>query len=271
MNMKNALHLLTLTTISSLIFLSSCAKKEGCMDQAALNYDPEAEVDKGCEYATDDDVAVTLHMHQNIGGGELAEESSYTINGVVTDLNLVQFYVSGITLVDAAGNEITNDDVYLLVTPDEEAYSIGNFPAGDYTQIKFNIGIDSVTNHADPSKYDIGNPLGAQFPSMHWGWSFGYIFLRIDGEADSDGNGVPDPDGQFEMHLGSDPYLATIEIDVPVSIAEGNENIVHLDANWDTFFTDVDMANDNTTHVTDNPTLAGKIYDNLFNMFSAEE
>ncbi|HRG26683.1 MAG TPA: hypothetical protein PLJ00_02245 [Chitinophagales bacterium] len=269
--MKKSVFLLTLTTISAVMFLSSCAKKEGCMDQAALNYDPEAEVDKGCEYASDDDVAVTLHMHQNIGGGELVEETAYTINGVVTNLNLVQFYVSAITLVDAAGNEITNDDVYLLVKPEEEAYAIGNFPAGDYTQIRFDIGIDSVTNHADPSKYDIGNPLGAQFPAMHWGWSFGYIFVRIDGEADADGNGVPDPDGQFEMHLGSDAYVATIEIDLPITIAEGNENIVHLDANWDTFFTGVDMANDNTTHVTDNAALSSLLYENIFNMFSAEE
>ncbi len=269
--MKRTLNLFSFTALIALFVLSSCAKKEGCMDETALNYDPEAEVDKGCEYPSNEDQAVELHIHQYIGGDELVEETQHTINGVETNLNLVQFYISEIRLVDANGVETPADDIYLLVTPEVEEYAIGNFPVGDYTKIKFNVGIDSVTNHADPSKYPIGNPLGAQFPSMHWGWSFGYIFVRIDGEADADGNGVPDTDGQFEMHLGSDVYLATVEAEIPVSIGAGNENIVHMKANWDTFFSGVDMANDNTTHVTDNSALADILYNNLFGMFSEEE
>ena len=268
--MKKSLKLLSLPGLLVLFVLSSCTKKEGCMDENALNYDPEAEVDMGCEYATEDP-AVEMHLHQFITGTELVEENMYTINGVVTNLSLVQFYVSEITLIDAAGNETLNDETYLLVTPEVEDYAIGNFPAGTYTKVRFNIGIDSVTNHNDPSKYEIGNPLGAQFPSMHWGWSFGYIFVRIDGEADVDGNGVPDSDGQFEMHLGSDPYLATVEIDYPITIGQGSENIIHLNTDWDAFFEGVDMANDNTTHVTDNADLAGTLFENIQNMFSAEE
>ncbi len=240
------------------------------MDQTATNYDANAEVDMGCIYA-EGDFAVELHMHQYIGGTELVEETQYTINGVATDLNLVQFYISNIRLVDAAGAETPAPGVYLLLSPEIEEYAIGNLPAGDYTNIRFDVGIDSVTNHGDPSLFAIGNPLGAQFPSMHWGWSFGYIFIRIDGDADSDADGVPDPDGQFEMHQGSDRYLAPIEIDYPITLAQGNENIVHLKADWDTFFMGVDMANDNTTHVTDNEPLAEILYENTINMFSPED
>lgn len=261
---------LSLIAIATVFVLSSCTKKEGCMDQNATNYDADAEVDMGCIYDTDG-LAVELQMHQYIGGTELIEETQHIINGVATDINLVQFYISGIRLVDAAGTETPATGVYLLVSPEVEEYSIGNLPAGDYTKIRFNVGIDSVTNHADPSVYAIGNPLGAQFPSMHWGWSFGYIFVRIDGEADTDGNGVPDPEGQFEMHQGSDRYLAEIEVDFPVTIAQENENIIHLEANWDTFFTGVDMANDNTTHVTDNEPLSEVLLENTLNMFSAED
>jgi len=62
-----------------------------------------------------------------------------------------------------------------------------------------------------------------------------------------------------------------VEVEIPVSIGAGNENIVHMKANWDTFFSGVDMANDNTTHVTDNTALADILYNNLFGMFSEEE
>jgi len=262
--------ILLVAPLLTFTIFSACNKPEGCTDPAALNYDPDAEVDKGCEYAPDA-YAVQMHMHQFINGGALVEGSNYTINGTVTTMDLAQFYVSGITLVDAQGVEHTAEDVYLLVRPEEEAYSIGNFPPGDYTKVIFNIGVDSITNHADPSVYAIGDPLGAQSPSMHWGWSFGYIFMRIDGEVDSDGDSAPDPAGYFEMHVGDDHYLATIELDYNFTIGESNENIVHLEADWDTFFSGVDMVNDNTFHGTDNVPLANLVFDNIFNMFSVEE
>lgn len=260
---------LTLLSICTLLVVSSCSKKEGCTDPTATNYDPDAEKNVGCVY--EETYAVEMHMHQFINDIELVEEMPYVINGVNTNFNLAQFYVSGITLVDAAGNEYKQDGLYLLIQPENEEYAIGDFPAGDYTSVKFDIGIDSVTNHGDPSLYPIGDPLGAQSPSMHWGWSFGYIFMRIDGEADTDADGVPDPAGAFEMHLGSDHYLATIEVEMPISIGQGLENIVHLQADWTTFFTGVDMVNDNTTHTTDNVTLANTLFDNVYTMFSPGE
>ena len=261
--------LLTITALFILISFNSCQKIEGCTDEAALNFDPDAEVNVGCFY--NESFPVELHMHQYVGLEELVEESIYNLGGVETKLNLVQFYISAITLVDAAGNETPAEGVYLLLSPEIEEYSLGNFPAGEYTKIMFDVGIDSATNHGDPSLYQIGDPLGAQFPNMHWGWSFGYIFVRIDGEADVNGDGTPDnPDGLFEMHLGSDHYVATIEIDLPVTIGAENENIFHVKTQWETFFNGVDLSNDNTTHSTDNVDLANIIYGNIFDMFSPE-
>ena len=268
--MKKTSILLSVTALFIFVSFNSCKKTEGCTDVTALNYDPDAEVNAGCLY--EELYPVELHMHQYVGAEELVEESIYNLGGVETKLNLVQFYISAIKLVDADGLETPAEGVYLLMKPEQEEYEIGNFPAGNYTKVIFDIGIDSVTNHGDPSLYQIGDPLGAQFPNMHWGWSFGYIFVRIDGEADVNGDGTPDnPDGLFEMHLGSDHYVATIEVDLPVTIGATNENILHLKTQCETFFTGVDLATDNTTHSTDNTVLAGILYDNLFNMFSPED
>jgi len=262
---------LLILSLGALVFtvFNSCNKKEGCMDPAALNFNPDAEVDKGCLYT--ESYATEMHMHQYINGGELVAGNTYTINGTQVALDLVQFYVGNITLIDADGNETVAEDVYLLVKPDEEAYAIGNIPAGNYTAIRFDVGIDSATNHADPSQYALGDPLGAQSPSMHWGWSFGYIFIRIDGQADSDADGTPDPAGAFEMHAGEDHYLATIELPISLTIGDGQENIIHMEADWDTFFTGVDMVNDNTMHGSDNEPLANLLLDNTLNMFSTED
>lgn len=266
MQFKNILLVLP---ILSLAVFSSCEKQEGCTDPDALNYDPEAEVDAGCEYG-EATYPMEMHLHQYLNAASLVEEQNYVINGVTTYIDLVQFYVSGITLVNAAGESFTSES-YLLVKPETEAYAIGNFPAGEYTKVIFNVGIDSITNHADPSQYNLGDPLGAQTPTMHWGWSFGYIFVRIDGEADTDADGTPDPAGVFEMHVGEDRYMVTVEVEMPITVGENAENIVHLAADWDTFFSGVDMANDNTVHGADNIPLANLLYDNTLLMFSPED
>lgn len=262
------MHIKHLLPVAALLVLAACNKPEGCMDPLALNYDPEAEVDKGCTYA--ESYPMSMHFHSSLNGVDLVEEQQYTINGVNTHIELVQFYVSGIALINANGDTI-NSDTYLLVKPENDEYSIGDFPPGDYTKLIFHVGVDSITNHSDPSVYELKDPLSAQTPSMHWGWSFGYIFLRIDGEVDSDGDGTPDPAGTFEMHTGEDRYLATVEIDYPITIGNGQENILHLDANWDLFFAGVDMANDNTVHGSDNLPLAEILFENLSGIFTAEE
>lgn len=251
-----------------MILMAACNKKEGCTDPAALNYDPDAEKDKGCEYVTTH--PVEAHFHPYVNGVAHNEGDTYTIGGVATELDYTRFYVSNLRFVDSIGHETLAPEKYLYVMPDPDEYEIGDIPDGNYKKIRFELGIDSATNHSDPSLYAIGEPLGAQFPNMHWGWSAGYIFLRIDGIADTDDDGVPD-DG-YEIHIGTDDYLATIEIDYPITIGDGQENILHLNANWEKLFEGIDLSNsaNNTTHTTDNFPLADIVFSNMQNFIEAE-
>ncbi len=253
--------------LTLLVFLAACNKKEGCTDPNALNYDPDAETNVGCEYISSH--SVETHFHAHVADETLLEGNTYTIGGVVTELTFARFYISNPRLIDSDGNEVSAPVKYLLILPATDDYEIGELPDGSYTGIRFEIGVDSVTNHSDPTQYAVGDPLGAQFPNMSWGWDMGYIFLRIDGVADSDADGVPD-DG-FEMHLGGDEYLASVQVDYPITIGDGNENIFHLNANWAEIFAGVDLANDNTTHTSDNFPLADMLFDNLQNFISPED
>lgn len=246
---------------------TSCNKKEGCMDPAAINFDQEAETDCCCEYP--DEFNLSFHLHSYVGASELTEGNTYVINGFNTKLDIVRFYISNIRMVDASGAETPATGKYLLVTPSEESYNTGSLPPGEYTKLRFDVGIDSVTNHADPSTYNLGNPLGPQFPNMHWGWDFGYIFLRIDGMVDKDLNGSTET--PFEMHLGKDEFLTTIEIDYPFNTEAGNDYSAHITINWADLFDGVDMTGELTTHTTDNMSLATLIANNLQFIFSKEE
>lgn len=257
---------LVITLIFSFAILSSCKKKEGCMDPNALNYDPSAEVDCCCEYAQE--FNLSLHLHNNFGTEELAEGDTLIINGITSRLDITRFYISNIRMVDADGNETPSSGKYILVTPGEEEYPAGILPSGDYTKIRFDIGIDSATNHGDPSIYPLDDPLGPQFPNMHWGWDFGYIFLRIDGLVDRDMNGSLE--SIIQMHLGLDDYLYTVEIDYPFNAEAQGSYVAHLVFEWQKLFVGVDMTVNTITHTSDNWDLADILYGNLPNVFSKE-
>ena len=76
--------------------LSSCTKRKDVLIRMHSNYDASAEKDCCCEYATTFDLE--LHLHGYVGANALLEGNTYTINGVDTRLDLVQFYVSNIRL-----------------------------------------------------------------------------------------------------------------------------------------------------------------------------
>lgn len=258
--------LLTGVVALSLITLQSCSKTEGCTDPAALNFNANADEDCCCEYATTFDL--DMHLHPYVGASGLTEGSIYNLFGVQTQLDLVQFYVSNIRLVDAAGNE-TAANTFLLVKPETEEYTVGAYPEGTYTSIRFDIGMDSVTNHGDPTQYPTGDPLGPQFPNMSWGWDMGYIFVRVDGIADQNLDGTPET--FFEMHVGDEPLLRTVELDFPLTGEAGGSYTAHINVNWLDFFDGIDMTGDISTHTSDNMTLATALADNLQGMFSIEE
>ncbi|MBC8173083.1 MAG: hypothetical protein H7X71_04180 [Chitinophagales bacterium] len=251
------------------LFLASCTKKEGCTDELATNFDPEAEKDCCCEYASEVNFDLEMHLHQFVGSDSLVEGNTYLINGVATKMDIVQFYISNIRLVDDAGNETVAAGTYLLAKPETDDYEIGSFPAASFSKIRFDVGIDSVTNHADPSLYTADNPLSFQSPSMHWSWSMGYIFLMVTGEIDTDDNGTLDD--PMQAHLGKDEYLAEVEIDYPFTAPAGSSSTIHLNVDWALFWSGIDIASDHWTHVDDNITLANALKDNIPGMFSKEE
>ena len=75
----------------------------------------------------------------------------------------------------------------------------------DFTDLTFNIGVDSVTNHGDPSTYDNASPLNIiTSGQMFWGWNPGYIFINLEGRVDTLVDGTNLFDLSMSYHIGSD-------------------------------------------------------------------
>lgn len=245
--------------LPGLLSLQSC-KQEGCTDPTAVNYDPDAKEGGVCVMPE-----LMLHFHPMLGSQDFALNQVYTINDVAVEFSAFQFYVSSIELGNNAGADAP--DRYLLVKAGQMMYEVGEITAGTKSSLRFDIGIDSVTNHLDPSTYEASHPLAFQSPSMHWSWDSGYIFFRADGRVDTDGDGTPDAD--LEIHIGRDNFLTPVALTLDDAV-DSEAHMITLMMDVAKAFTGVDLANDYVTHTGDNPALAAKVAGNLPSLFMVQ-
>ncbi|BDS09440.1 MbnP family protein [Aureispira anguillae] len=186
---------------------------------------------------------VVLHFNHLIESAPLQLNTGTvynTLNGVFK-VSRTEYYLSGIELVHDGGQVTALNGTYLLVNGGTADYNLGMHNVTNIEGIRFDVGVDSVSNHLDPTTYVAGHPLGPQLPSMHWGWTAGYKFLVFDGEADGTGGGVPNT--TMEFHAIGDNYLTNIDLNVTNATATtGNTTTINLNADYNRLFTGVNMA-----------------------------
>ena len=219
------------------------------------------------------DADVTLNVNAHVNGKAFSTNAgtSYDINGATVSFASARMYISEITLINSDGEQVTleneplsvpakNDadktvthavkDRVLLVKHDANttAYDIGTWPAGDYTGIRFKVGVAGMTNRIDPSQVPARHALAKQTDvNNHWNWKAGYLFLRMDGTLDTDNladtNGDDIPDNQWAVHLGTAKFLR--EVALAHSFTLKNETPATLDISVDyaEFFKNVDLEN----------------------------
>ncbi len=186
---------------------------------------------------------VTIQFEGMVGDEPFACGDTYNLgtqSSAVTPLDF-RLYVSEVALIDAAGNAVPlvleqdglwqHQNVALLDfedktggcangTPDTRAQVVGAVPAGDYTGLKFTLGVPFALNHIDSTLA----PSPLNLTSLWWNWNFGYKFARIDFQSVTETASSPtevgtktdadaprsiahtdgvDPSQAFAIHLGS--------------------------------------------------------------------
>lgn len=180
-----------------------------------------------------EDPKATLEFQHFLNGTALNFEDTFEIgtNNTLVNLDIAQFYVNNIILVQDGGTETAFDGHYLINTTDR-LIDLGTIDLAEYTSIKFDIGVHADNNHIDPTTLNVNDALAPKSPSMHWAWESGYKFLRLDGKYDSDGDlAITDTDSTFLLHIGLDEYLQTATVVYPFESFEDeiNELVVKVD------------------------------------------
>ncbi len=213
----------------------------------------------------------TLMMHLHSSWGNMSTDfqldSTYTLTstvGGVVDRQIkfssAKFYISKIAL-----DNDTLQDTYLLVSPDAMMYSGGNFEAGSFSNLYFNVGVDATANHADPTT--AASPLDQT--DMHWNWntSAGYKFIKLEGQIDTSATGTGNEWKSFTYHVATDAMLRNISIVQSTTITANQSTSVNYHVMWNKFFDGIDVATNSSGHggTTTNTAIA----DNAQNVFMA--
>ncbi len=132
---------------------------------------------------------VTFHFDNRYGATDLALGTTYTTsNGESLTPTTFNYFVSNFVLIKADGTQYTvpKDKCYHLVREGVDSsaeLTIQDIPAGDYTGVKFIIGVDSAKNTAPVSERTGDLDVAGAASDMYWTWNSGYIFYKLEGTS----------------------------------------------------------------------------------------
>lgn len=255
--MKNKKLLSYALLISSVIFSASSCKK----DKEEETVEPTATEQN-----------LRLHIHTQVGNQFADYTSTFAqASGRKFTLSDFRYYISGIVLIKADGSEFPISGKVLLVKPSVQDYALGMVPVGDYKGIRYTMGLDSATNHSNPTVYSSENPLAIQTPSMHWSWSSGYIFTKVEGLCDTTLAANGPANYPFFFHVGTDMMKRSINFSSSSFTVTGTEEKeVALVFDLKKVLQNIDLRTENSTHTMDNMGLATKFVNNYAGATSIE-
>lgn len=138
------------------------------------------------------------------------------------------FYITGISLLSASGNTVLEDAGLIDITGSSASsatLTLDGIKAGNYTGIKFSIGVIPEWNAKDPKDFKSANPLSST--SHYWEAWDSYIFSKIEGVLDT--GGAKTYDLGFAIHTGTDECLATLTVTKNFTISEDQTTGLGLD------------------------------------------
>ncbi len=217
---------LALLAASAALVLTACKKDE---EDPPVNNTP-----------TTGTVHVSLGFHW--GDPDFVLGDTYTDGaGHAIQVSALKFFLSE-THLENAGSIIADfhDSFILADAAEEGSFTIGTASPGSFDHVEIVIGLDSATNHADPTMAEA--PLDDA--SMHWSWNpaAGYKFLLLEGRVDDDGDGVVDSgDPTFTYHCATDDAIRLFSAAHAGTITAGAATSMHVHLHVDQLVNGVDM------------------------------
>lgn len=227
---------------------------------------------------------VTLEFSNMVGTQSLILDNSTYQNSSAESFSVskLNYFISNVSFKNIAGTTVNLSDQYFLVKQNDANSLLPilkDVPSGDYTEISFTIGVDSVksispveqrTGVLDPASYGDDN--------MYWSWNSGYIFFKMEGSSTAAINTAAP--NKYQYHVGgfggrtavtaNNLRKVTLALPQTMHVRKSISPSIHLIADISKVFTGTNTVKLANAAVIMNPALALPISTNYANMFSVD-
>jgi len=250
--MKNLLIMKNLVALFSLfLVLLSCKKEQNEMPDPVV----QEEVPK---------TGILEFEFQNTILGENIELNTgkyINSNGDTLSISKLKYYISNIVLKNSSDNWEEKDSYHLIDELDKNTSNFTmNADVGEYDELLFSIGIDSLHNLSDSTNGDIDPGTG-----MFWGMTFNYRFLSMEGMYGSN------LDNGYVFHIGGNEHYKNTVHNlslIPVIVREGETTKVSISVNMLSIFDSpnvIDLTQVNNITVPEGASvISGNYAENMF-------
>jgi len=221
----------------------------------------------------DKDALIKIIFINNVNGNKIVlNDSTYTNPfGEKYTISKLRYYVTNIEL-QKTNIPFKVKNSYNLIDESKTESQVINLtiPGGNYTQLQFLLGVDSLHNVSGAQTDDL-DPA----KDMFWTWNSGYVMAKMEGNS-SVSKLV---NNKFEYHIGgfSGPYnvLKKIRLSFPgksFDFDEGKSYTIIIDANINTWWQSVhNIKIAEHANITSPGENAKDMSDNYANMFHIEK
>lgn len=193
---------------------------------------------------------MNLHIHLNFDSNEIENygEVYSDSQGRKTQFSNIQFYISHIQLIKLDGSVVEAPVKHILKTLENEEFSIGQVPVGNYKSVRFYVGLDSIDDGIEPN--NSGDTLFTNHPEMFMPSTNGnYKYFRIDGNMTMQ---VDSTRSSFWIYLGTaKQYVQVVMPDQPFAVYANQANWCHIIADMDKLLYPYDSTSPMSYDITD--------------------
>ena len=194
----------------------------------------------------------------------LDREQGADAAGAKLSVSRLDFLLSNIALRREDGSWLESKDWFACIRADQRKHLalLEGVPGTKFTAIRFNVGLDAVTNASDPNTRAADHPLHPLVNGLHWGWAGSYIFLAMEGRWQK-------ADGSFSgwsYHIANNWSLMQVEL--PVELGETGVGTIRIAFDLAKVFRSIDIAkHGDSTHSREGDTLAVRLKKNIEQAF----
>jgi hypothetical protein len=183
-----------------------------------------------CEPNNPEKISLALHVETTFDNAPVVFDVSQHVNqaGETLVFKRLDYLLSDFTLLGGPNGDVGIKGSYAFVKGKTGAghIELDSIPVGQYTGIRFNIGLDSMVNHGDPSQYGPSHPLNPNVNRLHWDWTGGYIFTALEGTYKHPGH----PESVFLYHMALDRNKRSVTVSFPMDLTK-RDKLLHVDYN----------------------------------------